>query len=135
MPFLYSGVFFCSLLHLYVLKFIHVVVCSFTSSCFFCSMNALCWLEYGQLNLSSYFLYLFIFPPIIFISWRLITLQYCSGFRHTLTWISHGFTCVANPEPPSHRLPCPIPLGRPSAPAPSPCLMHPTWTSDLFHPW
>ena len=25
-----------------------------------------------------------------FISWRLITLQYCSGFCHTLTWISHG---------------------------------------------
>ena len=24
----------------------------------------------------------------IFISWRLITLQYCSGFCHTLTWIS-----------------------------------------------
>ena len=27
-----------------------------------------------------------------FISWRLITLQYCSGFCHTLTWISHGYT-------------------------------------------
>ena len=27
----------------------------------------------------------FIFSPIIFISWRLITLQYCSGFCHTLT--------------------------------------------------
>ena len=26
----------------------------------------------------------------IFIHWRLITLQYCSGFCHTLTWISHG---------------------------------------------
>ena len=25
------------------------------------------------------------FPPFIFISWRLITLQYCSGFCHTLT--------------------------------------------------
>ena len=28
------------------------------------------------------------------ISWRLITSQYCSGFCHTLKWISHGFTCV-----------------------------------------
>ena len=37
-----------------------------------------------------------------FISWRLITLQYCSGFCHTLTWISHGFTCIAHPDPPSH---------------------------------
>ena len=25
----------------------------------------------------------FFFPPFIFISWRLITLQYCSGFCHT----------------------------------------------------
>ena len=25
--------------------------------------------------------------PFIFISWRLITLQYCSGFCHTLTWL------------------------------------------------
>ena len=40
--------------------------------------------------------YLFIY----FISWRLITLQYCSGFCHTLTWISHGFTCIPIPIPP-----------------------------------
>ena len=26
---------------------------------------------------------------------RLITLQYCGGFCHTLTWISHGCTCVS----------------------------------------
>ena len=37
---------------------------------------------------------------IYFISWRLITLQYCSGFCHTLTWISHGFTCIPHPDPP-----------------------------------
>ena len=30
---------------------------------------------------------------IFFISWRLITLLYCSGFCHTLTWISHGY-CI-----------------------------------------
>ena len=48
---------------------------------------------------------------------RLITLQYCSGFCHTLTWISHGCTCVPHPVPPSHLLPHPIPQGHPSAPA------------------
>ena len=65
---------------------------------------------------SIYFLGLFYFS-FIFISWRLITLQYYSGFCHTLTWISHGFTCVPHPDPPS-RLPLhPIPLGLPSAPA------------------
>ena len=39
-----------------------------------------------------FYLFFFFFPPIIFISWRLITLQYCSSFCHTLIWISHGFT-------------------------------------------
>ena len=37
---------------------------------------------------------------LIYFNWRLITLQYCSGFCHTLIWISHGFTCVPHPEPP-----------------------------------
>ena len=44
----------------------------------------------------------FFFFSFIFISWRLITLQYCSGFCHTLTWISHGFTSIPHPDPPSH---------------------------------
>ena len=30
----------------------------------------------------------------IYFNWRLITLQYCDGFSHTLTWISHRCTCV-----------------------------------------
>ena len=47
------------------------------------------------------FIYIFLFFPFIFISWRLITLQYYSGFCHTLTWISHGFTCIPHPNPPS----------------------------------
>ena len=80
------------------------------------------------------FIYYFFFP-FIFISWRLITLQYCSGFCHTLTWISHGFTCVPHPDPPSHFPLHPLPLGLPSAPGLSTCLMHPTWAGDLFHPW
>ena len=75
------------------------------------------------------------FFPFIFISWRLTTLQYCSGFCHTLTWISHGFTCVSHPEPPSHLSPHSFPLGHPSVSAPSTCLMYPTWTGDLFHTW
>ena len=40
-------------------------------------------------------------------------------FCHTLTWICHGCTCVPHPELPSHLPPHPIPLGHPSAPAPS----------------
>ena len=76
--------------------------------------------------------FLFFFP-FIFISWRLITSQHFSGFCHTLTWISHGFTCIPHPDPPSHLPLHPIPLGLPSAPGPSTCLMHPTWAGDLFH--
>ena len=38
---------------------------------------------------------------IFFISWRLITSQHFSGFCHTLTWISHGVTCIPPPPPPS----------------------------------
>ena len=79
------------------------------------------------------FLFFFSFFPI-FISGRLITLQYCSAFCHTLTWIGHGFTCIPHPDPRSHLPLHPIPLGLPSAPAPSTCLMHPTWAGDLLHP-
>ena len=43
---------------------------------------------------------LYIFFPFIFISWRLITLQYGSGSCHTLTWISLGYTCIPHPDPP-----------------------------------
>ena len=45
-----------------------------------------------------YFLFIFIF--IFFISWRLITLQYCSGFCHTLTWISMDIHVFPIPIPP-----------------------------------
>ena len=50
-------------------------------------------------------------------NWRLITLQYCSGLCHTLTWISHGCTCVPHLEPPFNIPPHPIPQDHPSAPA------------------
>ena len=54
---------------------------------------------------------IFLFFPFIFISWRQITLQYCSSFCHTMTWISHGFTCIPHPDPPSHLPLHLIPLG------------------------
>ena len=74
----------------------------------------------------------FFFFPFIFISWMAINLQYCSGVCHTLTWISHGFTCIPHPDPPSHLAVYPIPLGLPSAPGPRTCLMHPTWLMICF---
>ena len=92
---------------------------------------------YHKFTFFCLFCFLFLFflsKAFFFISWRLITLQHCSGFCHTLKWISHGFTCVPHPDPPSHLPLHPIPLGLPRAPCPSACLMHPTWDGDLFHP-
>ena len=40
-------------------------------------------------------------------------------FCHISTWIHHRYTCVPHPEPSSLLPPCTIPLGHPSAPAPS----------------
>ena len=51
------------------------------------------------------------------VNWRLITLQYCDGFYHAFTWISHGCTCVPHPEPPFHLPPHSTRQGHPSAPA------------------
>ena len=53
------------------------------------------------------FVWFFFFFPFIFISWRLITLWYCSGFCHTLTWINRGFTCFPHPDPPPTSLSIP----------------------------
>ena len=75
--------------------------------------------------------FLFFFPIIYWLFFFFI----CSGFCHTLKWNSHGFTCVPHPNPPSHLPLRPLPLGLPSAPGPSACLMHPTWAGDLFHSW
>ena len=45
------------------------------------------WNSLKRIAVLSFHLFFFSF---IFISWRLITLQYYSGFCHTLTWIRHG---------------------------------------------
>ena len=68
-------------------------------------------------DITYYFkLYKWLFFKIYF-NWRLITISY--WFCHTWTWICHRYTCVPHPEPPCLLPPHTIPLGHPSAPAPS----------------
>ena len=59
----------------------------------------------------------------------------CSGFCHTLKWNSHGFTCVPHTDPPSHLPLYPNPLGLPSAPGPSACLMRPCFNGVSEYKW
>ena len=65
--------------------------------------------------IGNFILFYFIFYLIYCfkIGWRLITLQYCSGFCHILTGISLGYTCIPHPDPPSHLPLYLIPLGLP----------------------
>ena len=74
-------------------------------------------------NIYQYFTKLFILGQIytsFFISsflnfifnWRIIALQYCVAFCHTLTWIIHRYTYVPSLlNTPSISYPIPIPLG------------------------
>ena len=51
-------------------------------------------------------------------------------FCHTSTWICHGCTRVPHPESLSHLPPCTIPLGHPSATAPS--ILYPALILDWW---
>ena len=64
--------------------------------------------------LVAYFIFIFIFFNFILFNF---TIFY--WFCHISKWICHRYTCVPYPEPSSLLPPHTIPLGHPSAPAPS----------------
>ena len=65
-------------------------------------------------TLSSFFYFYYFFNLILFFNYTILY-----WFCHISKWIRHRHTCVPHPEPSSLLPPHTIPLGRPSAPAPS----------------
>ena len=93
------------------------------------------WLNFGitllllcfLLGSCSNFAYsLLVYFLFIYLNWRLITLQYCSEFCHTLTWISHSCTCDLHLEPP-------LPPPSPSHPSRSSQCTHRPWVPYLMY--
>ena len=85
------------------------------------------WFFHGSSNGFFKIIYFNIFSfkkYFTYFNWRLITLQYCGAFCHTLTWISHGCTCIPHPETSATFLPIPslrvVPVHRLWVP----CFMH-----------
>ena len=70
-----------------------------------------------------------------YFNWRLVTLQYCGGFCHTFTWISHGCTCVPHLTLPPTSLPIPSVWVISVHCLWVSCFMHQTLTGHLFHIW
>ena len=81
------------------------------------------------------FLHCIFVLKFIYFNWRLITLQYCSDFA--IHWHESAMGVHVSPilNPPPTSLPIPslrvVPVHQPWAS----CLMHWTWTSNLFHMW
>ena len=70
--------------------------------------------DIDRLIFDKFFFFIYFHLCIYFLLYNIVMV-----FYHTLTWISHRCTCAPHPEPSSHFPPHSIPLGHPSAPAPS----------------
>ena len=99
-----------------------------------CIQTRICWFEIINKNGSKESRYLNIEKfknPLAFFFILFILLWWVLSYIE----MKQPWVCMcSHPDPPSHLPLHPIPLGLPSAPGPSACLMHPIWAGDLFHP-
>ena len=87
-------------------------------------------------NIFFLFFYL-LFSFFFFIYFYWLEANYFTTLQWVLSYIdmNQPWSYMHSPSrSPSHLPLPPIPLGLPSAPGPSTCLMHPIWAGDLFHP-
>ena len=97
-----------------------------------CNEGPVLWVAEYRLGYIECFCFLFFYFIFIYFKWRLIILQYCIGsatHQHESAMGIHVFPILI----PSHLPPRIIPLGHPSAPAPS--ILYWTWTGDSFLIW
>ena len=97
---------------------VEISICSYRFVCFFLQLKCFFY------HLFCFFFFSFKFYFIIIIFYFTMLYWFC----HTSTCIRHECTRVPHPEPPFHHPPQTIPLGHPSAPAPS--ILYPA--SKLF---
>ena len=88
-----------------------------------------CFVLFGKI-LKSFPFFLIVFLLLLFFYFTILY-----WFCHTSTCVRHGCTCVPHPESPPTSLPIPslwvIPVHQPQAS----CILHRTWTGDLFLIW
>ena len=100
---------------------------SLNSSCYFACVSEI----YMLINFCLiFFFFNFIFLKIYLFYYYYFYFAILYWFCHTSTCIHHRCTRVPNPEPPSQLSPHTIPLGPPSAPAPS--ILYPTSNLDWW---
>ena len=75
------------------------------------------------------------FKKCIYFNWRLLTLQYCSGFAIHWPESAMGVHMIPILSPPPTSLPIPSLWVIPVHQSWAPCLMQQTWTGGLFHLW